>query len=502
MYSLNINTQQYNNYNMSKPVKATEVNNNKEIKAQKVAFTSNPIMTNVPFNAALSASRFRTELSSNDEKKKYNELVKISDKDTKKHLNTLLKTGVLLNSASNDNSTTLDNLYKIATAPRAQGLNNAVILKDTIDTLADPYTITQQFGNIPSKYYSQVATAAGDKAGEINVEHSGTCVASSIEFNLAQKYPAEFARFAEGLSSPNMSVKKVIKMNNLADNTLDAIWLLNAFEIPYEAHDFDKATLTFAPDKNAIIRAFIQTVDKDKLERTPLDVLMQSTFMQVGSQQSYNTLTDKRAGKFNQNDKGLIEFEKTFTESVVEDKNKISVTYQTVDENAKLVGYETSFDTMKKQITDALNLGENVIVGYTQVDDTNTIINGHEITITGVKTDKNGKMIFICNDTDDNSSLPVEYSEDYLLPKIHHAALPQAVVANDVNLVENWVEGLKTYKELKKQAQMNAQAQINYQPQMMNPQVQMNVQPQINAQPQMSIQPQIIIPQPQVQMAA
>ena len=60
MYSLNINTQQYNNYNMSKPVKATEVNNNKEIKAQKVAFTSNPIIKNIPFNAALSASRFRT----------------------------------------------------------------------------------------------------------------------------------------------------------------------------------------------------------------------------------------------------------------------------------------------------------------------------------------------------------------------------------------------------------------------------------------------------------
>ena len=59
----------------------------------------------------------------------------------------------------------------------------------------------------------------------------------------------------------------------------------------------------------------------------------------------------------------------------------------------------------------------------------------------------------VCNDTDDNVSKPIEYSEDYLLPKIHHAALPQSVVANDVNLVENWVEGLKTYKELKKQAQ-------------------------------------------------
>ncbi|CDE60268.1 unknown [Fusobacterium sp. CAG:439] len=458
MYSLNINTQQYNNYNTVKSVKATGVNKNEHAAETKPSFTSNPIMAQVPYNAALTASRFRTELSSKDEKNKYNELLKISDRDTKKQLNTLLKTGILLNADSNDNSTTLDNLYKIATTQRAQGLSNNVILKDTIETLADPHIITQQFGNIPDKYRANVEAAAGDKAAEINVEHSGTCVASSIEFNLADKHPAEFARFAEGLSSQEMSVKKTIKMNNLADNTLDAIWLLNAFEIPYEAHDFDRATLKFAPDKNAIVRAFIQTVDKDRLERSPLDVLMQSTFMQVGSQQSYDSLTDKRAGKFNQNDKGLIEFEKTFTESVVEDKNKISVTYQTVDENAKLIGYETSFDTMKKQITDALNLGENVIVGYTQVDNTNTIINGHEITIIGTKTDKDGKMIFICNDTDDNVSKPIEYSEDYLLPKIHHAALPQSVVANDVNLVENWVEGLKTYKELKKQSQMKQAA--------------------------------------------
>ncbi len=464
MYSLNVNTRPYSYYNTVQAGSNIIVDKNKdENKPSKQVFASNPAVS--LYTPAFTASRFRTELSSKDEKNKYNELTKLADKETKKQLNALLKSGILLNSSSNDNSTTLDNLYKIATTPRAQGLNNAVMLKDTVNTLADPYIITQQFGNIPAKYQAQAVQASGDNPADINVEHSGTCVASSIEFNLAQKYPAEFARFAEGLSSPNLSVKKTIKMNNLADNTLDAIWLLNAFEIPYEAHNFDEAALTFAPDKNAIIRAFIQTVDKDKLERTPLDVLMQSTFMQVGSQQSYDSLTDKRAGKFNQNDKGLIEFEKTFTESVVEDKNKISVTYQTVDENARLIGYETSFDTMKKQITDALNLGENVIIGYTQVDNTNTIINGHEITITGVKTDKNGKMIFICNDTDDNSPLPVEYSEDYLLPKIHHAALPQVVVANDVNLVENWVEGLKTYKELKKQSQMSSQPPMNIQPQ-------------------------------------
>ncbi len=445
MYLTGVNNIQYNNYTTVGPVKATAENNYPAVatshvsKPQSVYFTS-------------ASPALRTQLSSSDEKNKYNELLKTVSKDTKKQLNFLLKSGILLNSASNDNSTTLDNLYKIATTPRAQGLSNNDILTQTVAILSDPHVITQQFGNIPNQYKAQAAALNQYGKGEENVEHSGTCVASSIEFNLAQKHPAEFARFAQGLSSPEMSVNKTIKMNNLADNTLDAVWLLNAFDIPYKADNFDEAHLTFAPDKNAIVRAHIQTIDKDKHERSSVDVLMQSTFMQIGSQQSYDSLTDKRAGKFNQNDKGLIEFEKTFTESVVEDKNKLSVTYQTVDENAKLVGYETDFNTMKKQIIDSLKMGENVIVGYTQVDANNTIINGHEITITDVKTDRNGKLIFVCNDTDDNLAKPIEYSEDYLLPKIHHAGLPQAVVGDDVNLVENWVEGLKTYKELKKRA--------------------------------------------------
>lgn len=473
MYSLSVDNLSYNNYNTVKSVNTAKVQNNVASNVSAPNFTSNPMRAQIHFGTTQAVPNIRTELISKEEKAKYTELTNLVDKETKRQLNTLLKNGILLNSDSNDKSTTLDNLYKIAKTKRAQGLNSEAILKDTINTISDPHIITQQFGNIPEQFQQMAKASEGNSSEDINVEHSGTCVASSIEFNLAQKHPAEFARFAEGLSSPQMAVNKTIKMNNLADNTLDAIWLLNAFEVPYEAKDFDKATLKFAPDKNAIIRAQIQTVDKDKMERSPLDVLMQSTFMQVGSQQSYDTLTDKRAGKFNQNDKGLIEFEKTFTESVVEDKNKISVTYQTVDENARLVGYETDFNTMKKQITDALKLGENVIIGYTQVDASGTIINGHEITIIGTKTDKNGKMIFICNDTDDNVSKPIMYSEDFLLPKIHHAALPQAVVQDDVQLVENWVEGLKTYKKLKQQSKPNTQNQTlaqNTQTQQIQPQ--------------------------------
>jgi hypothetical protein len=408
--------------------------------------------------------QFRTELNGKEEKAKYTKVLASLDRNGRKAAEVLLKNGIMLNANSNDNSTVLDNLYKMITEERAEGLNSKVMLRDTINTLAYPYLITQQFGDIPAAYQDKAINANNEgktnfikrQEGirEINVEHSGTCVAASTEFKLAKQMPAEFARFAQELSSPKLAVDKTIGLKNLADNTLNAIWLLNAFDVPFTTDNFDNAKLTFAPDKNALLRAQIQTTDKDPLERTPLDVLMQSTFMQVGSQQSYNTLTDKREGKFNQSDKGLIEFEKTFTESVVFDKNILSVTYQTVDENARLVGYETDLGTMKKHLIQALNEGENVILGYTQTDANNIILNGHEITLVGYKTDKSGHVTFICNDTDDNISHPIEYPEDYLLPKIHHAALPQHIVESDLDIVPTWVEGIEAYKQMK-----NAQKQ-------------------------------------------
>lgn len=446
------------NYNTINKVKNSVENTNVNNYNNTPSFTAT---TNVQHPQS-SNIRIRTELSGKEEKNKYTEILSHLDRNGKKIVNSLLKTGVLLNSNSNDNSTVLDNLYRIIKEPRAEGLNADTMLKDTIATIAYPYLITQQFGDIPAEYRQKAIEAnnygktnlfeINQGIRDINVLHSGTCVAASTEFKLAKQLPAEFARFAAELSSPKMSVTKTIQLDNLADEALNAVWLLNAFEIPWDAKDFNKAQLTFAPDKNAIIRATIQTTHKDPYERTPLDVLMQSTFMQIGSQQSYNTLTDKRAGKFNQNDKGLIEFEKTFTESVVFDKNILSVTYQTVDENARLIGYETDLSTMKKHLLTALNEKENIIIGYTQTDNNNVIINGHEITIVGYKTDNRGKVTFICNDTDDNIPNLIEYSEDFLLPKIHHAALPKHIVESDLNIVPNWIEGIDVYKQMRSAA--------------------------------------------------
>ena len=79
-------------------------------------------------------------------------------------------------------------------------------------------------------------------------------------------------------------------------------------------------------------------------------------------------------------------------------------------------------------------MGQNVIIGYTSTDEDNNIVNGHEITVIGAKTTADGKLIFVCNDTDDDSSEPVEYHEDYIVPRIHHVGLPTEVVEADNKL--------------------------------------------------------------------
>lgn len=109
MYSYSPNFQQFNyttTFN-AKPKKVEEKpEGNVEIKR---SYHTN-VMKDVPFNPTFSASQLRTRLTTEDEKSKYNQLVKISDKQTRKNLDSLLKKGILLNADSNDKTSVLDSL--------------------------------------------------------------------------------------------------------------------------------------------------------------------------------------------------------------------------------------------------------------------------------------------------------------------------------------------------------------------------------------------------------
>ena len=434
------------------------------------------INTGYPINFGV--SQIRTSLSGKEETNKYNTIADAIDKSVRKDLQQMLKTGKLLNNNSSDNSTTLDSLYKIATTKRITGLDTKTILHDVIKTINDPFRITQKFGTIPVNMQSniiQTAQAQGKPITAMDLDvKSSTCPAASVEFDLADRMPAEFARAAEGLTSENLSYSRKINVNDLSQGVLNTIWMLNEFGVDYKMEDWNTLNVNLKPDRNAIIRARVQASQGLNDERSALDVLMQSTFMNIGSQNTYNTLTDKRTPKYNEDDSGLIDIEKNFVEELVTGKGKVCVTYQKIDDNGKLIGYECEQYETLNHIKDTLAQGNNVIIGYTYCDDDNNVIGGHEITIIGIETDRNGNQYFICNDTDDGVPNKITYPVAELLPKIHHAGIPKSVLVGNVEFVEAWKELMQVYKESKMQQNILQAQQMQLTPQ---------YQPYVNSQP-------------------
>lgn len=401
---------------------------------------------------------FVKKFSTDKENAMYKELNNVLDGKDKANLDILYKTGRLSNKNSNDNSSTLENLYKIYKNQRATGLDNRKVLSETIERIANPFSINQKFGQIPNEIAHSVLNntpqnthpCAPKSLDDMNIKNSASCVAASIEFSLADKKPAEFARMVEGLTSPEISTIKNVKLSSLNKNIMDALYLLKMFNVKPEKSDWQTVSIKIAPDRDAIVRARVQNTYADTSKaRSSVDVLLQSAFMQLGSQSTYNSLTDKRYGSLNANDTGLTEFEKTFVESIVNnDGEKTSMVYQQVNDEAILEGYFHPPEVVQQHILTTLANNKNVIVGITETDANNKIIGGHEITIIDYVI-KDKELFFVCNDTDDDHVGAIEISANVLIPKIHHAGIPLNVL-NDIPEENRGIELLKQYNEAQK----------------------------------------------------
>lgn len=410
--------------------------------------TKKPLDT-VPFRATdVSVLSVRTQLTTQDDIAKYNEINQAVGRKYQKLLKQMLKSGVLLNNASDNKTSVLDNLYSIMKTERAEGLDNKNILESAILTIGYPFSINQKLGDIPNSYRAKFINAVmNDKSLDVNSFkeanekfenlYSSTCPTACVEFSLASKQPAEFARMVNDLTSPKLQTEKIINLKNLNQNLDDAKWLLDAFKVPYEFLGGDRVKLTLKPDKDVLLRASMQTKYQDGLERNAMDVIIQSTFMNVASQQTYNSVIDERKGEFSNESTGLVEFEKTFLESIVQNKSTTSMLYQKINGNMEVTGYECDFKTAEQQIIDTLKRNQNVIIGITYFEKdkdnpdksipANTIAGGHEITIVGYRTARNGETVFICQDSDDDVNMPVMYPASWLLPRLHHAGLPDDI---------------------------------------------------------------------------
>lgn len=359
----------------------------------------------------------RTELNET-ETEKYEEVKKSLSSEYQTKLENALKNGQLLQNNFDDKTTVLESLHKILTTPRANNLNNKQILEECVEILDNPYIITQQAEDIPEEYQGRCKEREGSLC---------TCTAASVEFYLAQQHSAQFFEMVEALTSENKCFNKNVNLEKFnitmglpMGKNLSDTFRLDEFKSKYTMTDENTANIKMFPDENAYLLAEIQTKYKDKYERSIVDIIMQSTIMNLGSQGTYESVSDKREpNQFNQQDKGLQEYEVNFVINVLTDDNIGCCAYTVTDWQGNMSSPYKKED-IKNEILDALNKKGSVVAGY-YWGDTTTGIEGHEITITGFTKDTKGQGMFIIQDSDDLESRPVTMPEDMLLKSIHHA---------------------------------------------------------------------------------
>ncbi len=425
---------------------------------------TNPINQSAASSAALNLYTVNTSLNKTDSEKYLYLLNFLKNIPPSKNsegltapqqLDFLLKNGKLLAKSNDDKSTTLDNLYDIATIERTANLDSKRVISDTLDILVNPRYVTQRFGDIPVDEarnvlsHQKADSQLNQNPNLMNVSASGVCPAASLEVNAAHRYPADYVRWISKLSSKDRALFLNTKLKSISKDPIEAAQILKIFDTKNSNFNFNKSNkLKLTLDDNAYIRANLQQNYWDEGERNIADVIFQSAVMNFATQNTYDSLTDWRAPNFNSNTQGLVEVEKTFVESVFKNREITSLVYQKIDDDQNLLGYTCSFDKIARHITDTIDSGDDVIIGYVLTNETagitsnpdynkdihgapNKVINGHEITIIDYIRDTSGRINFVCVDTDDDSHDFVIYSSDWLLPKIHHAGYPAEIVKDD-----------------------------------------------------------------------
>ena len=132
---------------------------NAKTQPQNVATASVPASNNYNSNVSFSglfSDLFVKKFPTDAENKMYKELNSVLKGKDKANFDILYKTGRLSNRSSNDNSSTLENLHKIYTNKRIEGLDTRKILSETIERIANPFSINQKFGVIPEQVGNNV----------------------------------------------------------------------------------------------------------------------------------------------------------------------------------------------------------------------------------------------------------------------------------------------------------------------------------------------------------
>ncbi len=366
----------------------------------------------------------------------------------RKNLYQQLIQGRLTDVKADDNRSTLSHLYAIVTTPRAEGLEAKLVLEDILRLMSAPQTITQRFGKLQPQFLQGLMnyynSGSGPKISQpidinsLRVSSSATCVASSLMYYMVSKNPSEFARHIAELTSPRLAFQEKAWLNEISpEDPSQAAQKLAEYGIPAVAvpgtngaQYWVKVDLPYS----GLFRAMNHEGSHEIGTRGVVEAAYQSALTHLVVR-SYDPGLDMRVNPDGTLDpsKGLEEDRKTLMESIIKDNGGVmSVTYQFTaagsDDEPYLMGYYRNFDQTTRDVMQAIDNGEQVIIGITDTDRLGTpgrINMGHELTVTGYEQDKKtGEIMFTIADSDDDDPNLVKRPASEIVPQIHHAGFP------------------------------------------------------------------------------
>ena len=392
------------------------------------------------------------------------ELAKNLSHRGRQNLMSLLGNGKLLDTNAEDHRSTLAHLYDIMMVPRASGLQGKTVLEETLKLLAAPDGISQKFAPLLPPYEQALIqfynSGRGPKlARPVKAEdifpHSATCVAASVMQTIFSHQPSEAARHIAELTSPRRYFTERAAFNDISpDNPLLASQKLAQYGI--------KNTQLIGPgayqvnvklsDQN-LLRTLSQQSNHQPGTQSVIESAYQLALMELADPSFDAGLATlvKPDGTLDQ-DPGIVADRKTLMESIIKDTGPVSqIDYQvTAADRANepyLMGYLRSFEKTGNDLVQAVDSGNNVIIGIVETDNTDPgrgrLNMKHEVTVTGYHYLNNEKslnnLIFKIIDSDDNNDKAIYRRATDLIPQIHHAGLPQAIgqkVAMDINQLQ------------------------------------------------------------------
>lgn len=379
--------------------------------------------------------------------------------DGRQQLDALLQNGRLCDVRSENGHSTLYQLYAILTTPRQQGFKNRHILRETLAILASPQAITQKITPLTAdsadellKLHNQepllnrerVFPAQGPiTRRDVEVEFSNACVPSSVMFYMADKNPSEFARQINELTSPMSAFLRTVPLSAISpQNPSQAYRILDENYVTYYKTAPDRVTVRVSLPPEGVARAVNDSQRERHFKtRSGVETAYQSALAFVSTQRTYDAALDQSAdyagGPMLQ---GLNAAQKDLMETLIKGGGGVKSVNLMITAASQtprspqdvgqpfLYGYTRSFEQTQRDIMQALDMGEYVIIGFVPVSAGGMILPGHEITLAGYEQDaKTGDVRFIVFDSDDNNPQKVVKAARDLIPRIHHAGMPMAI---------------------------------------------------------------------------